>query len=142
MADEAAEYWSEFEKRTGEKVEARSIGEWYERSGDPGVWGLLVLTDKCFRFNRIKSDNWLASLFRGFGSKKAEGPEPVDIVIPRENLVAVLRPRRGLWAKLLGPAFPRFSVRSRGEEGEILNIFSADPATGILEALERAIPGS
>ena len=39
MDDEAAEFWSAFESETGEKVEARSMGEMYQTSSsDSGLW--------------------------------------------------------------------------------------------------------
>ena len=58
MADEAIEFWNAFEKETGEKVEARSIGEWLQDKG-PSMWGLVILTDKSFRFKHLPSENWL-----------------------------------------------------------------------------------
>jgi len=139
MADEAAEFWEEFEKETGEKVVARSIGELYDRPGDVGVWGILILTDKSFRFKYMKSENWFAVLMRGFGTKKPkdEAP-PMDIVIPLEGIVSAEIPKRGVIARLFGPAFPRFTLTSLDAEGEKAWIFSTDPSAGIIEGLKKA----
>jgi hypothetical protein len=139
MADEATEFWNAFEKETGEKVEARSLGEWYESEGGAGLWGLLILTDKSFRFRHMPSDNWMTSLFKRVGNSPKR--ERVDICISRENLVSFDSPKRGFLAKLLGPAFPRVCIASRGETGESRYSFSVDPSTGLIAALERALGG-
>jgi hypothetical protein len=142
MADEAAEFWSAFEKETGEKVEARSIGEWYKgNDAQLGLWGLLVLTDKSFRFKHMPSDNWLLSLFKR-AARPSEPKQPIDIVIPRGDIVAVKAPKVGFLARLIGPAFPHFSVKRRAEEGETLFVFSADPSSGLLAALIKAAPAT
>jgi hypothetical protein len=142
MADEAAEFWSAFEKETGEKVEARSIGEWYKgNNSQAGVWGLLVLTDKSFRFRHMPSDNWLLSIFKR-ADRSSESKQPIDLVIPRDDIVAVKAPKGGFLARLTGPAFPRFSVKRRAEEGETLFSFSADPSSGLLAALIKAAPAT
>jgi hypothetical protein len=132
MADEATEFWNAFEKETGEKVEARSIGEWLKGDG-PGIWGLVIITDKSFRFKHMPSDNWLLSLFKKTSKSSADHEKPVDIVIPRDELVAEVAAKRGLFARLMGPAFPHFSVKRAGEDKEY--VFSADPASGLLAVL-------
>jgi hypothetical protein len=54
MSHEATEFWSTFEKETGEKVEARSEGRWFPVPGEDAVpEGLLILTDKSFRFKYV-----------------------------------------------------------------------------------------
>jgi len=142
MADEAAEFWESFEKETGEKVESRAIGEYY-RDMDPasGLWGLLILTDKSFRFKHMPSENWLSSIFKRV-DKKSKPKEPVEITIPRERIAAVNAPKRGLAARLFGPAFPRFSLVERvsgldGTETEKPYLFTVDPSGGFIKALEK-----
>jgi hypothetical protein len=135
MAADAAEFWKTFETETGEKVLARSMGELY-RSEDrgSGVWGLLILTDKSFRFKHMPNDNWLLSLFRR--ADRSSGPEKIDdIVIPHEDILAVKAPKRDFLERLFGPAFKQFSILSRREEGEISHRFSVDPGSGLLPAL-------
>jgi hypothetical protein len=137
MADEAGEYWKTFEEETGEKVEARSLGEWYEAESGAGLWGLLILTDKSFRFKHVPSDNWMSSLFKRV--EKSSKRKPVDIRIAREDLVSLVSPKRGLFAKLVGPAFPHFSITGRVADGEKTYSFSLDPSSGLLAALERVM---
>lgn len=135
MADkDALEFWDDFEKETGEKVIARSMGEWFKAKSDPGLWGLLILTDKSFRFKYMPSENWMMSIFKR-AAKSAKKDEAFDIVIPREGIRAIASPKRDFLARLFGPAFPRFSISASGEEGETSYSFTADPSSGIVEAL-------
>jgi hypothetical protein len=136
MADEATEFWNAFENETGEKVEARSIGEWLQDKG-PSLWGLVILTDKSFRFKHLPSENWLMGLFKKSSISKAPADEEVDIVIPRGELEGELPERRGFFSRLTGPAFPRFTVKRAGGEKEY--IFSVDPSSGFVAALKGAL---
>jgi hypothetical protein len=137
MADDAAEFWNKFENETGEKVEARSMGEWFRRGGaERGLWGLLILTDKSFRFKYMPSENWIMSLFKR-ATKTADSEKPVDIVVPRSEIAEVLAPKRDFLARIFGPAFPRFSLVTRGAEENVYS-FSVDPSSGIVAALEKA----
>ena len=136
MADEAAEFWSEFEKETGEKVEARCIGQYLGMDdGAAGLWGLLVLTDKSFRFKYMPSDNWLSSLFKR-ASKSSKPRGPVEITIPRGDIAAVDVPKRDFLARLFGPAFPRLTISA--QDGTKY-LFTLDPSGGFLKAMENAI---
>jgi hypothetical protein len=141
MADEAAEYWKTFETETGEKVEARAIGEYYkELDGSTGLWGLLVLTDKSFRFKHMPSENWISSLFKRMDRSSAP-KVPIEITIAREDIVDFDSPKRGFLARLFGPAFPRFTISGRstlGEGGEQRYVFSVDSSGGFVAALEKA----
>ncbi len=141
MAMDAAEFWRNFENETGEKVLARSIGQVY-RSPDKasGVWGLLVLTDKSFRFKHMPNDNWLLSLFRRV-DRSAEPEKLEDVVIPRAEILSVNAPKKGFLDKLFGSAFANFSVSSRGSGAElpVIHRFSVDPGSGLLKALEDAV---
>jgi hypothetical protein len=141
MTVDAEKFWADFESESGEKVAARSIGELIEEEGKPGRWGLLILTDKAFRFKHMPSENWILSLFKR-GDMAADKREPVDLRIPREDILELLRPRRGFLGRLLGPAFPQFSLRYRVEGGEETRFFTVDPGTGLLAALEKAASGA
>jgi hypothetical protein len=142
MADEAAEFWSAFETETGEKVAARGMGEYFKVAGESsGLWGLVVLTDKSFRFKHMPSESWISSLFKRVD--KSSAPRvPVEITIPLGDIVALNSPKRSLLARFFGPAFPRFTVagiaaQAAGEEKTYH--FSVDPTGGFLAALEKAI---
>jgi len=141
MDAEAEEFWGAFEKETGEKVEARSIGEFYRARDDAsGVWGLLILTDKSFRFKHMPSENWLSSLFKR--AEKSRREKPIEITIPRGDILSLVLPSRGFLARLLGPAFRRFTVTARAEEGEASYLFAFDPSSGFMAALEKAVPAA
>jgi hypothetical protein len=142
MDDEAAEFWSAFESETGEKIEARSMGELYQTSGrDSGLWGLLVLTDKSFRFKYMPSDNWLSSIFKKT-SRSSKPKETHDIVVPRGDIISINAPKGGFLARLFGPAFPHFTIAFHDAEGEKLHSFSVDPGSGLLAALMKAAPAT
>jgi hypothetical protein len=141
MADAADLYWKEFESATGEQVEARSMGQWHQEPGaSDGLWGLLILTDRSFRFKHEPSENWLSSLFKRQNPSGKHGP--IEMVIPRENLVSLEEPRRGFLAGIFSSTFPRFRLgwnKPGGTETEFA-YFSADDARGFLTALRKAIP--
>jgi hypothetical protein len=139
MADEAAEFWSAFEKETGEKVEARAMGEFFRADDyNAGFWGLLVLTDKSFRFKHMPSENWLDSMFKRQGRSSAP-KEPVEVTVARGDILSVDAPKRGFLGRFFAPAFPRFALSARGAEGERRYLFSVDPSNGFLAALEKAV---
>ena len=144
MADEAAEFWSAFEKETGEKVAARGMGEYFKAEKDSsGLWGLVILTDKSFRFKHMPSENWISSLFKRMDRSSAPR-QPVEITIPLGHIVSLNAPKRSLMARLFGPAFPRFTIAGRDAvtaDGETSYLFSVDPSSGFLTALEKAIAG-
>jgi hypothetical protein len=136
MSDEATEFWNAFESETGEKVEARSIGEWLKGDGST-IWGLVIITDKSFRFKHMPSENWLLSLFKKTSKSSGDREKPVDIVIPRDELEAEVATKRGFFARLAGPAFPHFSVKRAGRDEKY--VFSADPASGLFAALAAIV---
>lgn len=144
MADEAAEFWSDFERETGEKVVAKAIGEFYEvEDATNGLWGLLILTDKSFRFKHMPSDNWLSSIFKR-AARSAKPREPVELTVAIGDIASVNAPQRSFFARLFGPAFPRFAVVVRASAdadasaSEKRYVFSVDTSGGFLLALEKA----
>ncbi len=137
MSDEAEEFWSAFESETGEKVEARCMGEYFKGGGtERGMWGLLILTDRSFRFKYMPSENWILSLFKR-PDKSSLQKKAFEIVIPRGDIVDVVAPKRDFLSRIFGPAFPRLSVVYRSEEGDQTHSFSVDPNNGIVSALEK-----
>jgi hypothetical protein len=139
MNDEAERFWTQFEAETGEKVEAKSIGTWYEGPEDRGIWGLLVITDRSFRFKYVPSDNWLASLIKPRGA--LSGPrKDADIAVSKADLLSLEEPRRGFMARLFGPVFPRFTLAWSEEGKERQESFSVDPAGDFLARLKEFAP--
>lgn len=139
MTAEAEEFWREYERSTGEAVEARSMGQWLG-PGAPkeGVWGILILTDRSFHFMGRKSENWVRGLFTLKGRSDAE---PVEFRVPREELRTLDEPRRNWLSRLLGPAFPELTLTwSRVDEPEpVRAVFRVDDQRGFLEALGKAL---
>jgi hypothetical protein len=86
----------------------------------------------------MPSENWLMSLFKRAG-KSAKNDQPVEIVVARSDIANVAAPKRGFFARLFGPAFPRIILVARGEEGEKRYYFSVDPTNGFVAALRRAV---
>ncbi len=141
MNEEADRYWKEFEESTGERVEARALGQWFGSEAGEGVWGLLILTERAFHFRGQNSDNWFLGLFSGRGRK---APEPIEFSVPRESLVSLQEPRRSGLDRLFGSAFPTFTLtwRPRDPSDPGTGRFSLDNQHRFLEAIRRLFPAS
>jgi hypothetical protein len=112
------EFWKSYEAALGEKVLAFSLGQylagWAEH--DPPLWGLLIATDRGFRFHHFPQEGWLQALSRLSGGGKA--PVEKTIFIPRERILrAELRRERSLLKRILLAPRPRLVVRYRDEDG-------------------------
>ena len=139
MEDRATQFWNEFETETGERVESRAMGAMFERDGDEqGLWGLLILTDKSFRFKHMPSENWLMSLFK-MRRPESSTAKPVNIVVPRSELLALTEPRRSFFARAFGPAFARFNLSWREGEAERTGRFQVDPSADLLKRLRSLL---
>ena len=142
MTQEAEEYWSNFERTTGERVAARAMGQWFETpSLKEGVWGILVLTDHSFHFLGQKAGSWLTGLF---GRRGRQDAQPVTFVVPRDSFLALKCPRPGFLGRLFGPAFPRITLswRMPGDAAARESVFEVDDESGFIKALQEAVPGS
>ncbi len=139
MTDEMAEFWSTFEKETGEKVDVRSEGRWFrDPESTTGHEGLLILTDKSFRFKYVsdKVRPWMGA------GMSPELQDRSEFVIARGDVISVRVPSgvRGLSAWLRRNTPPRCSVVAGGQDGEKTYVFSADPSSGLVAALQAAWP--
>jgi hypothetical protein len=84
MAQTTEEFWNQYEADLGEKVISHALGRYFGGwdAYDPPLWGLLIVTERSFRFHHFAHDNWLTSwLSRGEGT----GKERI-IVIPAEEI--------------------------------------------------------
>jgi|GEM_PF-1496546 hypothetical protein len=128
MTDEVTEFWRAFEEELGEKIVALSEGMWFRLPESRiGHEGILVLTDKTFRFKCVPDTS------RPF-LRTAVSPETEDMsefVLLRRDILS-LRVLRA--ASLDDPLF-RCSVVARGETGERTYEFSVDPSSGLLDAM-------
>ena len=137
------DFWIEYEEKTGEKVLARSLGQyisgWEEFGNLPGnpLWGLIIATSGGFRFHHFPQANWLTALSR-FGSY--DPPQEKTIFIPGDRIVsAVLHGETKWYKKIFFPAVPRLVIRYRDEAGaEKELLLQADyQSDGIAEALTQ-----
>ncbi|MDR1249281.1 MAG: hypothetical protein LBK63_08270 [Treponema sp.] len=132
------EFWKKYEAALGEKVLSFSLGQylsgWAEH--DPPLWGLLIATDRGFRFHHFPQEGWLQALSRF--SSGGEAPSEKTVFIPRERILgAELRRETSLLKRIFFASRPCLVIRYRddnGAEGEF--IAEADSgAAGILENL-------
>ena len=140
MDKTAERFWADFEAETGEKLEARAMGMYFEPgSRGEGVWGLVILTDRSLRFRFMPKQVQFLTLF-----SRPKEPEVIeakpDFVAPRAEILSVSIPKRDFFARVFGPAYPRFELAwSAG--GETKRVFiGADPTAGLLERLAAAFP--
>ncbi len=144
MADGVEEFWRAFEKETGEKVEARSEGQWFRVLEDNtrpegwGIWGLLILTDKSFRFRYVR-ETCESAMIRN-AVVPFEPKDPAEFTVSREDIVSVCSMKRGFFKRFVRSGFSRCSVVARGKSGEKTYLFSADPSSGLIAALEKVVP--
>jgi hypothetical protein len=141
MADEVQEFWKVFERETGEKVVAKSEGIWlHVPDGDMGHEGILILTDKSFRFKYVRdTQRSVLGMGRSTGSENIDRSE---FTVARSDVVSMLGPKRGFFAWLFRRAMPRCSIvaREHGNAAETTYTFSADPSSGLIAALGKAFP--
>jgi hypothetical protein len=133
---EAERYWKDFETETGELVEKQAMGQCF--AGNEERWGLLILTDRSFRFREVPSENWLGSLVKGRRTLERK-QEPLELVVPREGLLRAQSPRLGFLSRLFPPPWPRLQLSWR--EGETTREcgFAVDNHGRFIEGLEAAL---
>jgi len=136
------DFWREYEEQTGEKIIARSLGQyvsgWGEFDNPPGdpLWGLIVASTGGFRFHHYPQASWLSNIIR-MGSANGSSREKT-IFIPSERIVsAVLNKETKWYRKLFFSSVPRLVIRYRDESGvekELLLLAEYKP-DGLAEAL-------
>lgn len=137
-------FWADYEKQTGEKVLARTLGHYisgWDEFGGTELWGLAIATDGGFRFHHFPHENWLMGLTRGSGKGTAKER---TLFLPRESISSiVLRSPGPWWRNIFTPRSPALEIRYArldGTEG-LLVVETDQNAAAIVKALERA-PGS
>jgi hypothetical protein len=121
------DFWREYEEKVGEKVLARSLGQYvsgWDEFGDLSaptyvgspLWGLIIATSGGFRFHHFPQVNWLTSIMR-FGSTD-DPPKEKTIFIPREKIISAELQKETKWyKKIFSQAVPRLLIRYRNEAG-------------------------
>jgi hypothetical protein len=120
-------FWREYEEKTGEKVLARSLGQYisgWDEFGDLSagphgghpLWGLIIATSGGFRFHHFPQVNWLSSVIR-LGSADTN-PAEKTIFIPREKIISAELHKETKWyKKLFSQDVPRLLIRYHNEAG-------------------------
>jgi hypothetical protein len=137
-ATDPQKFWQDYAEQLGEKVLSYTLGHyqggWEEY--DPPLWGLIIATDKSFRFHHFPQDNWLAAISRaGTGG---DGPKEKIISIPRERIVSVqLAVQTSWWKKLFFTKPPVLRLRYRTGSGDEAELFieTDKKAAAIVESL-------
>ena len=117
------EFWQEYERQTGEKVLARNLGRFlsgWDGLDSPGgspLWGLLIVTDRGFRFHHFPQISWIEALTRF--NLTGGGPKEETFFIPRQWIrSAELRLEKSLWRRIFTPRPPLLRIRYQNEEGQ------------------------
>lgn len=140
------DFWAEYEEKTGEKVLARSLGQyvsgWDEFGNPPGgtMWGLIIATSGGFRFHHFPQANWITALAR-IGSHD-EPPKEKTIFIPAGRIISAVLHRETKWyRRIFSPNVPRLVICYRddaGGEKELL-LQAEFKSDGIAEALIQGL---
>ena len=117
----ADDFWREFESKSGEKVLAKTMGQylsgWEEFKGSQGtpMWGIVIATTGGFRFHHFPRHNWLDALL-GSGALQADREQ--TLFIPRGRIIsASIKKETKWWKKLLSPSPAILIIQYRREDG-------------------------
>jgi hypothetical protein len=138
------DFWQKYEEKTGEKVLAKSLGQYlsgwgeFDDSGGGPLWGLVIATEGGFRFHHFLQSGWLDFL-RNFGPGR-EAPKEKTLFIPRGQILsAELRRETKWWKKILGPGMPMLVInyRNEAEKNQELLVQIEHRTEGLVEGLTR-----
>jgi hypothetical protein len=142
------DFWQEYEKKTGEKILARSLGQYvsgwaeFDSQGWTELWGLIIATSGGFRFHHFPQKNWLESIMRNH-----KEPKEKTIFIPGEKIISARFIEERWWKKILKYSLSRLSILYMNETGEEKQLLlEADlqrgDLVGSLTAKPEELPGS
>ncbi|MDR0496682.1 MAG: hypothetical protein LBH42_03615 [Treponema sp.] len=127
-------FWREYEEKTGEKVLARSLGQYiygweeFDSRGLKDIWGLVIATSGGFRFHHFPQHTWLTMF-----NRTTEAPKEKTIFIPKERIIsAKLEKEKQWWKKIFGSTAPRLFINYRDGEEEKQLLCLADLQHGNL----------
>jgi hypothetical protein len=130
-------YWKKFSDETGEEVVARSMGQWKDARGRE-LWGLLILTDRSFRFRYMPGKAWFTAIVPAARPQAGE-EEALEIVVPRRDIKVFESPRRGFLERLFGPPWPSFRLSWIEGNAERSETFMVNDSTKFLAAMDEAL---
>jgi len=115
------DFWREYEEKIGEKVLARSLGQymsgWEEFDSQKwtGIWGLIIATSGGFRFHHFPQIGWI-DIFTRFGDHDL--PKEKTFFVPKEKIVsATLIKETKWWKKILSSSSPQLIIHYRDDAG-------------------------
>ncbi|HWR12014.1 MAG TPA: hypothetical protein VN445_09335 [Rectinemataceae bacterium] len=140
MEDSVEAFWTDFEKETGEKVLAKTMGQLFSSPKDRGDWGLIVLSPRGIRFRRTPGENWFASMFRN-SSPPVPAKSEEDLVIPYDSISAIKNPPKKFLDFLFGSPF-LLMVISYEKDGQGREArFAVDPRSDFQKQLKGFVEG-
>jgi hypothetical protein len=124
--DQAMEdFWLDYEEKIGEKVLARCLGRYlsgwaeFDNNGWANIWGLIIATEKSFRFHHFPQHHWADML-----SRKRETPKEKIFSFSKEKIISAELFREPNWfLRLFKSPAPRLIVKYRDENDEEKNMF-------------------
>jgi len=137
-------FWQEFEEKTGQKVLARSIGQYiygwedFDDRGWKDIWGLLIATSGGFHFHHFPQYSWIDSMVSLTG--RGSGPKEKTFFIPNEKIIsAQLNIEKSWWKNIIRITPPKLIINYRDEAGNECKVlleaeFKSDD---LAEALNR-----
>jgi len=112
------DFWREYEEKTGEKVLARSLGQyvsgWEEFGCSTQLWGLIIATSGGFRFHHFPQQSWIDALTRSVGRDE---PKEKTIFIPKEKIISAKLIIETKWWKKIFSSMPPLVIQYRDEAG-------------------------
>jgi len=128
-------FWREYEEKIGEKVLARSLGQYvsgwkeFDSQGWAGIWGLIIATSGGFRFHNFSKTSWLSALTNRT-SQEITKERILDI--PKEKIIsAVFTRETRWWKKILSRSEPMLIIKYLDEAGNELELLlEADNDSG------------
>jgi hypothetical protein len=136
MEETVEAFWANFEKETGEKVLAKTMGQYFSSSKDRGDWGLLVLSPTGLRFRKTPGENWFASLFKASAPLVSTRGEE-DLFIPYVSIKQVVNPPRKFLDFLFGSPFLAIVISYRVDESEREARLALDPKSDFQAKLKE-----
>jgi hypothetical protein len=113
------DFWREYEESIGEKVLARSLGQYmsgweeFDSRKWTGIWGLIIATSGGFRFHHFPQAGWI-DIFTRFGDYQP--PKEKTFFIPQKNIIsAALIKETKWWKKILNSPSPRLIIHYRDD---------------------------
>ena len=128
-------FWSDYEASIGEKVLAKSLGQYlsgWAQFPYP-LWGLLIATTGGFRFHHFAHEGWFIAFARI--SSGGEPPKEKTFFIPNDSIISIkLITEKRWWKKILPSSNPTLVICCiiNGEERKIVMETDRSDSAGVI----------